>query len=163
MRLRIFNISYFINMFHIRNFTIPEILGGTLKCWESRDMATGVYGKNNQGLLLRLSRWIGLPNFTFVALCDPEILDSTLKIREPRDRAMTLFRKKIITGDLFRLSLWIGLPNFTFVALPVTEILWGTLKFSESRDQGHAPFSIKIIKGFSLACHCEYAYQILQS
>ena len=38
------------------------------------------FGKNNYGGLFRLSLWISVPNFTFVALPVPEILMRTLKI-----------------------------------------------------------------------------------
>jgi len=36
--------------------------------------------KNNQGFLLRLSRRIVIPNFTFVALLVPKIVGGTFKI-----------------------------------------------------------------------------------
>jgi len=126
---RLFSLSLWIGL---PNFTfvalpIPEILGGTLKIWESRDQVTPFLEKKS-GVLLRLSRWIVLPNFTFVALPVPKILGGTFKILGvtlPGPRPVCW---KNNYGHLFSLSLWIGLPNFTFVALPVREILEGSLK-----------------------------------
>jgi len=134
------------------NFTfvalpVPEILAfihswdirGTLKLWESRYQVTPLLGENNPGLLLRLTRWIVLPNFTFVALPVPEILGGTQKIGShvtgPRP-----FLRKSNWVDLFSLSLWICAQNCVFVAVHIPEILRGTLKKIGSHVTGPRPF-----------------------
>ena len=121
------------------------------------------FGKNNHGDLFRLPLWIGLPNFTFVALLVTEILGVPWKFWESRDQDHTPFSKKNNCGHLFSLSLWIGLPNFTYVALPIPQILGGTLKILGVTWQGHAPFSGKIIKRICLAYHCMHTKFYIRS
>jgi len=94
---------------------------------------------NNQGLLLRLSLWIGLPNFAFVALHDPEILGGTLKNFGVTWQDHDLFCKYNY-GDLFRLSLWIETKTWpndsSFWQYKVCRYSWGFPGEGTSNDSG---------------------------
>jgi len=147
--------------FYIRSFTRSWDIRGYPKNFGSHvTRLRPFFEKNNQGLLLRLTRWIVLPNFTFVALPVPKILGGTLKMLGVTWQGHTPFFGKNSYRDLFRLSLWISVPNFTFVALPVPGILGGTLKIlGVTWPRPCQIFGKKIIP-FCFACPCENVRQI---
>ena len=155
-------INFSIKKNYIRSFTRSWDIRGYPKNFGSHvTRSRPFFEKNNHGLLLRLSRRIVLPNFTFVALPIPKILGGTFKILGITWPGPRPFFRKNNQGDLFSLSLCI--PNFILLALSVPEILGGTLKNLGVTWQGHAHFSGKIIKGICLDFHYEYAHQILHS
>ena len=109
-----------------------------------------------------LTRWIDLPNFTFVALPIPKILGGTFKILGVTWQGYAPFSGKIIKGICLAYHCEY-LTKFYIRSFTHSLDIRGYPKNFGSHVTGPRPFSGKIITAICLGCPSEYAYQILRS
>ena len=120
----------------------PKSLGVT---WPGH----ALFRKNSQGLLLRLTRWIVLPNFTFLALPVPTILVGTLKILGVTWQIHASFSGKIIKGICLDCPCEYA-TEFYIRSFTLSWDIRGYPKKLGVTWHGHARFWKQIIRGICL-------------